>query len=215
MLFRSQSPSARRSLRPARCGRALYANTNYISLSPSAATPPPPGTNPTALVTPTQCPNTITSAQCLSAINFLLQTSGATSAPPSRFSKQNIFFPRLDWHINSKNAAFVNYNFANFDSTYGYNSAPTFTNSSPTTNGPTSYHERFLIAGLTTQLSGRSVNQVHFQYGRDLETAGANAPGPSIAMGAVTYGMPNALPRIAEPDEIGRASCRERVSKQV
>ncbi|WP_130417049.1 TonB-dependent receptor [Edaphobacter modestus] len=126
-----------------RVGRALYANTNYISLSPSATTPPPAGTNPTALITPTQCPTTITSAQCLSAINFLLQTSGATSAPPSRFSKQNIFFPRIDWHINSKNDAFVNYNFANFDSTYGYNSAPTFTNSSPTTNGPTSYHERF------------------------------------------------------------------------
>ncbi|WP_130417048.1 hypothetical protein [Edaphobacter modestus] len=51
-----------------------------------------------------------------------------------------------------------------------------------------------MIAGLTT-------NQVHFQYGRDLETAGANASGPSISMGAVTYGMPNALPRIAEPDE--------------
>ncbi|RZU28923.1 TonB-dependent receptor [Edaphobacter modestus] len=184
-----------------RVGRALYANTNYISLSPSATTPPPAGTNPTALITPTQCPNTITSAQCVSAINFLLQTSGATSAPPSRFSKQNIFFPRIDWHINSKNDAFVNYNFANFDSTYGYNSAPTFTNSSPTTNGPTSYHERFLIAGLTTQLSGSSINQVHFQYGRDLETAGANASGPSISMGAVTYGMPNALPRIAEPDE--------------
>ena len=179
-----------------RVGRVLYANTNNISLTPSGAT------SSTTTITPTQCPATITAAQCTSAITFLLQTSGATVAPPSRYSKQDIFFPRLDWHINNKNDVFVNYNFANFDSTNGYSGAPTFTNSSTSTNGPTSYHERFLIAGLTTQISGRSVNQVHFQYGRDLETAGANAPGPSIGLSnLLTYGMPNALPRIAEPDE--------------
>ena len=96
---------------------------------------------------------------------------------------------------------FVNYNWANFDSTYGYSGANTFSGSSPSTNGPTSYHERFLVGGLTTQVSGRSINQVHFQYGRDLETAGANASGPSVGIGTFTYGMPNALPRTAEPDE--------------
>jgi hypothetical protein len=176
-------------------GRVLYSNTNTISLTPSGTT-----TN-TNTITPTQCPKTITSTQCTSGIAFLMSVSGLTSAPPPRFAKEDIFFPRLDYHLNSKNDVFVNYNFANFDSTYGYSPAPTFSNSSPSTNGPTSYHERFLIAGLTTQIGKASVNQVHFQYGRDLETAGANAPGPSVAVGAVTYGMPNALPRIAEPDE--------------
>jgi hypothetical protein len=125
----------------------------------------------------------------------------AGSVPPSRYAKQNLFFPRLDWHINGRNDAFVDYNFVNFDSTYGYSGAPTFTNSSPSTNGPTSYHERFLVAGLTSQIGKASVNQIHFQYGRDLETAGANAAGPSVATGVVTFGMPNALPRVAEPDE--------------
>jgi hypothetical protein len=46
-----------------------------------------------------------------------------------------------------------------------------------------------------------SVNQVHAQWGRDLETAGSYASGPSVSMGVMTYGMPNALPRKAEPDE--------------
>ncbi len=179
-----------------RVGRVLYSNTNIIATTPSGMTAS------TTTITPTQCPATITSAQCLSAINFLLSTSDATAPPPVRFAKENIFFPRLDFHINSKNDMFVNYNFADFDSSYGYSSAPTFSNSSPSTNGPTSYHERFLIAGLTTQVSGRSVNQVHFQYGQDLETAGANAAGPSIGLSnLLTYGMPNALPRIAEPNE--------------
>ncbi|QHN04935.1 TonB-dependent receptor [Granulicella sp. WH15] len=184
-------------------GRALYSDTNYISLTPSAVVAPPAGTSATTLVTPTQCPATITAAQCNNGIAFLLNVANIApgQTPPSRFQKQNLFFPRLDAHINSRNDAFVDYNFADYDSSYGYSPAPTFSNSSPSTNGPTSYHERFLVAGLTTQIGKSSVNQVHFQYGRDLETAGAYASGPSVATGVVTFGMPNALPRVAEPDE--------------
>ncbi len=176
-----------------RVGRVLYSNTNDISLTPSGAT------TSSTTITPTQCPTTITSAQCASAIQFLL-TEG--SAAPARYAHQDIFFPRLDWHISSHNDAFVNFNFADFASAYGYAGNPTYSNSSPSTNGPTDYHERFLIAGLTTQVSSRAVNQIHFQWGRDLETAGAYASGPSVGVGnLLTYGMPNALPRIAEPDE--------------
>jgi hypothetical protein len=183
-----------------RVGRVLYSDNNTISLTPSGPT------TSTTTITPTQCPATISAAQCSSAIAFLLQQSGTDAAPPSRYSREDIFFPRLDYHINSKNDAFVNFNWADFSSTNGYAAAPTYTNSSPSTNGPTTYHERFLIAGLTTQVGAASVNQIHFQFGRDLETAGANAPGPSVGLGSnggslLTYGMPNALPRIAEPDE--------------
>ena len=184
-------------------GRVLYSDSNYISTTPSSVTPPPAGTAATSTITPTQCPTTITSTQCLSAINFLLNVAdiNAGQSPPSRFQKENLFFPRIDYHINSRNDMFVDYNFVDYDSTYGYSTANTFSNSSPSTNAPTSYHERFLVAGLTTQLGKQSINQVHFQFGRDLETAGANAAGPSVATGVVTFGMPNALPRIAEPDE--------------
>jgi hypothetical protein len=175
-----------------RVGKALYYNNNTISTTPTGTT------SSTTTISPTQCPTTITATQCANAINFIIAN---TFASPTRFAHSNLFFPRIDWHINAKNDAFVNYNWANFDSTYGYNSSPTFSGSSPSTNAPTSYHERFLIAGLTTQISGRSVNQVHFQYGRDLETAGANGPAPSVGMGVFTYGLPNALPRVAEPDE--------------
>ncbi len=160
----------------------------------------PAGTTASSnVISPTQCPTTITATQCTNAITFIQTVS---TAAPSRFQKENLFFPRLDYHINSRNDAFVDYNFVDFDSTYGYSTSNTFSNSSPSTNAPTSYHERFLVAGLTTQLGKASVNQIHFQYGRDLETAGANAPGPSVGIGSLdTYGMPNALPRVAEPDE--------------
>jgi hypothetical protein len=172
-------------------GKALYYNTDTITLTPTA-------TGGGTVVSPTQCPTTLSAALCANAINFVLNN---TFAAPTRFSKQNLFFPRIDWHISKHNDMFVDFNWANYDSTYGYSQSPTFTFSSPSTNASTSYHERFLVAGLTTQVSDRSVNQVHFQLGRDLETAGANAPGPSVGMGAMTYGLPNALPRTAEPDE--------------
>jgi hypothetical protein len=178
-------------------GRVLYSDTNSITLTPTTSN------SGNTVISPTQCPATISGPQCTAGITFLMNMAGIAQgeAPPTRYAKQNLFFPRLDYHINGKNDAFIDFNSANFDSTNGYSSAPTFTNSSPTTNGPTSYHERFLVGGLTTVLSNTMVNQVHLQWGRDLETAGANAPGPSVATGVVTFGMPNALPRVAEPDE--------------
>lgn len=181
-----------------RVGKALYYNTNYLSTVPTTVTPAPSYASSSNVITPTQCPTTINATQCNAGINFLINQSNAA---PSRFQKEDLFFPRLDYHINSKNDAFIDFNFANYQSTYGYSGAQTFTNSSPTTNGPTFYHERFLVGGWTMQIGNASVNEFHGQFGRDLETAGANAAGPSVGMGPVTFGMPNALPRIAEPDE--------------
>jgi hypothetical protein len=189
-------------------GRVLYTDSNTLSTTATGVY----GASNT--ISPAQCPvvgnagylgsnglpatTGITATQCLNAITFLQTVS---TAAPGRFQKENLFFPRLDYHINSRNDAFVDFNFVDFDSSYGYSTANTFSNSSPSTNAPTSYHERFLVGGLTTQIGGASVNQVHAQWGRDLETAGANAPGPSVSTGVATYGMPNALPRVAEPDE--------------
>jgi Carboxypeptidase regulatory-like domain len=153
-----------------RVGRALYYNTNTITLTPT------PSNSAGTVISPTQCPATVTSTMCNAAIQFLINVG---EAAPSRYAKQDLFFPRLDYHINSKNDVFVDFNWADFASTNGYTSTPTISNSSPTTNGPTYYHERFLVGGLTTTISNSMVNEVHGQWGRDLETAGANDAGPS------------------------------------
>ncbi len=192
-------------------GRVLYTDNNTITTTPVPGTN---YTNVTTTISPNQCPvvgtanyndptghpatTGITAAQCLNAITFL---QGVSTAAPGRFQKETLFFPRIDYHISSRNDAFIDLNDVDFDSSYGYSGGNTFSNSSPSTNGPTSYHERFVVGGLTTQIGKESINQIHAQWGRDLETAGANAPGPSIGMGVTTYGMPNALPRVAEPDE--------------
>ncbi len=191
-------------------GSVLYSTTNTFSLTPSGAY------NATSTITPSQCPTLtaytapstnptayISAAQCTAGITFLMNTANIASgqAPPSRFAKQNLFFPRLDYHFNDRTTP-------SLTSTGLISTAPTaiapqtpFPTARPAPTRQPSYHERYLVAGWTTLLSPTMVNNVHGQWGRDLETAGANAPGPSIAMGAFTYGMPNALPRVAEPDE--------------
>jgi len=193
-----------------RVGDVLYYTTASVSPTPNTSI----GTS-TTTITPAQCPTTITgynvqattSTQCGAAVLFMLQlagysASGTPLAPPTRFSKENIFFPRLDYQMNEKNHFFANFNFADFDSTNGYAPNPTYSNTSVSTNGPTSYHERFVIANWTDAISSNKVNEVRFQWGTDLETAGANAPGPSVSLSSLeTYGMPNALPRLAEPNE--------------
>jgi hypothetical protein len=197
-----------------RVGRVLYYETNPVSVTPTGTyNGNPSGSTSTtfgSIITPDQCPTlngtttgtpSVTQAQCVAAIQFISNLAGANAGPPSRFAKENLFFPRIDYQLNEKNLLYANLNFADFDSTYGYSPNPTYSNSSASTNGPTSYHERFVIAHWTSTLSSSSVNDLRFQWGRDLETAGANAPGPSVGMGAESYGMPNALPRIAEPDE--------------
>jgi len=176
-----------------RVGRVLYYQTNTVTLTPTGTA------TSTNIISPTQCPTTLTAALCTDAINFLINLGD--SAPPARFAKENLFFPRVDYQLNDKNLIYANFNFADFDSTYGYSPNPTYSNTSASTNAPTSYHERFFISHWTSTLSSTAVNDLRFQWGRDLETAGANASGPSVSMGAETYGMPNALPRIAEPDE--------------
>jgi Carboxypeptidase regulatory-like domain len=141
-----------------RVGRVLYYTTDTVSLTPSGPT------TSTSTITPTQCPATISAAQCTSAIQFVQDLAGVGINPPSRFAKENIFFPRLDYDLNEKNHFFVNFNFADFDSTNGYSPNPTYSNSSVSTNGPTSYHERFLIANWTAALTNNSVNEVRFQW---------------------------------------------------
>jgi hypothetical protein len=173
-------------------GAVLYTDTNTITLTPTNSN------SGNTIISPTQCPATVTSAQCTAGIQFLINES---TAAPRRFAKENLFFPRVDYHINEKNDAFVDFDFVDFDKTYGYNGANTVSNGSPSNNAPTSYHERILIGGLTTVVSNTAVNSVHAQWGRDLETAGANASGPYVSMGVDAYGMVNAIPRIAEPDE--------------
>jgi hypothetical protein len=144
------------------------------------------------------CPTPVSSTQCDAAKAYIL--SGQTAV--SRNVTQDIFFPRLDYQLNGNNHISVNFNWQNYKQPNGYTTSATSNNSSVTTNGRADFHERFLVANWESLISSKFANVVRFQWSRDLETTGANAPGPSVTLsGLFGYGMPNALPRGAFPDE--------------
>ena len=150
------------------------------------------------MISPTQCPASISATQCTSAITFLKSLSGVYP----RTGKLDVVFPRLDYQINEKNHVFADFDFGNFTLPDGYSASPSYTNHSVSENGNAYYHERIFVADWTSTITSRSLNNLLFQWGRDLETDGVNAPGPNVTVtGAEEYGMPNALPRAAEPDE--------------
>ncbi len=52
--------------------------------------------------------------------------------------------------------------------------SPSYNNDSIQTNGSYVYHERIFVANLDSTISNTMVNNLRFQWGRDLEVAGAN-----------------------------------------
>lgn len=144
------------------------------------------------------CPSPITSTQCDAAKAYLNGLTG----PGNRNLKQDIIFPRIDYQLNANNHLSAGFNFQNYHQPNGYTTSATSNNSSVSTNGRADFHERFVVANWEHVLSPTMANVTRFQWSRDLEVTAANAPGPSVTLtGLQAYGMPNALPRGAFPDE--------------
>ncbi len=60
----------------------------------------------------------------------------------------------------------------------------------------------FFVANWDSTIHPTMINNFRFQWSQDLEIIGANGTGPSVSIANVmAYGMPNALPRPAFPDE--------------
>jgi Carboxypeptidase regulatory-like domain/TonB dependent receptor len=151
-------------------------------------------------------PSTITgvsAAQCSQAVSFI-QTKLLGSF--ARNVTQDIYFPRLDYQLNSKTHLSASFLFENFKQPNGYNTSTTVNNGSVTQNGGVNFHQRYVVANAETALTSHSANVVHFQWARDLETASTNSGGPAMNIGSSTvgvaaYGETSALPRGAFPDE--------------
>jgi hypothetical protein len=144
------------------------------------------------------CPAPLTVAQCTAAAQYI--TSSLTAFP--RTTTQDIFFPRLDYQLNDRNHLSASFNWQNFKLPNGYRTDNTRNNDSNTSNGRNDFHERFFVANWESVVSANSANALHFQWSRDLETTGSNAPGPAVTLnGLFGYGGNLALPRPAFPDE--------------
>jgi len=155
-----------------------------------------------AYATPTSsatCLAPLTQAQCLAAANFLL---GETTGAFARNTKQDIFFPKLDYQPTSKDHIQTSFLWQDFHLPNGYNTSPTANNSGIQANGTVNFHERFYIATWDRVLTATMANSLRFQWARDLETSTANGPGPAASLTNIgAYGEGIAIPREAEPDE--------------
>ncbi len=140
----------------------------------------------------------ITPTQCAAGVTFIKTQLGAFP----RNVKQDIFFPRLDYQLNSKTHLSASFLWENFHQPNGYNTSTTVTSGGVSNNGTADFHQRFLVVNAETALNARSANVVHLQWSRDLETDTTNSGGPNIGLaGIVSYGETSALPRGAFPDE--------------
>ena len=156
----------------------------------------------TAFPTPSSpnlaCPAAITAAQCAAANAFLRGNLGGYA----REGVSDVAFGKLDYQLNSKNHLSSAFDWNDYHAANSYNTATTANNGSLSQNGPAVTHTRIFVGNWDTTISNSMVNNFRFQWGQDNEIIGANGTGPSVSVTNVTgYGLPNALPRPAFPDE--------------
>ena len=104
--------------------------------------------------------------------------------------------------MNPANHVSASFNTLNFRAPNSYRTATTQNNESVTANGKAVTHERIFVANWDSTIKSNMVNSLRFQWSRDLETISANGAAPSVTItNFMAYGLPNALPRPAFPDE--------------
>ena len=160
---------------------------------------------------PLPCPALIPSPKCAAANAYLQSLTG--SYP--RNAVNDIAFGKLDYQLNASNHLSAGFDFDDFHAPNSYNSGTSVNNNSVTANGPAVTHTRFFVASWDSILNPTVVNNFRFQWGLDNEIIGANSTGPNVSIASVmAYGMPNALPRPAFPDE-HRLQFADTVSKSL
>jgi hypothetical protein len=144
------------------------------------------------------CPAQVTATQCSNANAFL---DGLLGTYP-RATNQDVLFGKLDGRVNERNHVASSFDWMDYNAPNAYQTAPSYNNSSIGANGSYIYHERVFVTNWDSTITPTMVNNVRFQWGRDLETAGANGTAPYVSLASDSvYGENYALPRTAEPDE--------------
>jgi len=144
------------------------------------------------------CTAVVTATQCANANQYLYGLLGTFP----RATNQDVGFGKLESLITPRNRVAASFDFMNYRAPNAYQTAPSYNNSSVSSNGSYIFHERIFVTNWDSTISPTALNNVRFQWGRDLEAAGANGTAPYVSLASVaTYGENYALPRTAEPDE--------------
>ncbi|HJT87202.1 MAG TPA: TonB-dependent receptor [Bryobacteraceae bacterium] len=179
-------------------GGPLWKNRLFFFLTYDGSRKANPITYTSSSSFPLPCPAQVTSAQCSAANGYFSSLLG--SYP--RATNQDVGFGKLDYQASAKNHVSAAFDLMNYRAPNAYQTNPTYANTSLTTNGTYRTQERIFVANWDSTISSNTINNLRFQWGRDLEVAGANANAPYVSVNNVmTYGENYALPREAEPDE--------------
>jgi hypothetical protein len=168
-------------------GTGVASSPATFFASPDAALP----TGKTCGGSGAAAPSTADASNCTLAVNYLGSATQYAAAVPlytaglsglnsmlgavPRTGDQNIFFPKIDWQVNSKNHATVEVNRLTWASPAGIQTQAT------NTYGVRSFGDDFVkltfgVAKLDTIISSNLLNEVRYQYGRDFEYENAQQP---------------------------------------
>jgi hypothetical protein len=152
----------------------------------------------TSFLGPQTCLAAIPAAVCASANSFVASQLG--SFP--RSTQQDVAFAKLDYLLNTRNHLSASLDGLNFKAPNSYRTAPTQTNEGPSANGTAVTRERIFVVNWDFTIRATLTNSFRFQWSRDLEKISENGTAPSVGItNFMNYGLPNALPRAAFPDE--------------
>lgn len=150
--------------------------------------------------------------------NAVLDSLAGQLGLVARTSSQTVFFPKIDWQIGDRNHLTVQYNHLHWDSPAGVQTQPS-QSYGITSFGNDVARGDWVIARWNFFLTPNMVNEVRYQYGRDLQSEMSQQPTPfeqsfshnlwgrppqvSIAgsSNGFTIGKPAYLDRVAYPDE--------------
>lgn len=174
-------------------------NRFSANLSEQLGTTPCPVAAPTILLNEALI-NSNTDCQRLALIGFYQATLGqAEGLPVQRPIRNNAFFGKFDWMINTDNKFSVSYNFDYSKNTNQTFDVATYGNSANGIEGPSKIN--VLNFNLFTSVSPTMVNEAHFTYGREERPRAAvpsNVPadtgigfGPSFRFGNPFFMQPN------------------------
>jgi hypothetical protein len=147
---------------------------------------------------PQACLAAIPGTTCTAANSFIASQLGSFG----RSTQQDVGFGKLDYQVTPSNHLSASFDGLNFRAPNSYRTANTQNNEGLSANGKAVTKERIFVANWDSTIKSNLTNSFRFQWSRDLEQIAANGTGPSVTItNYMNYGLPNALPRPAFPDE--------------
>ena len=141
----------------------------------------------------TLCSRGITQAQTDAALTFLRSLTGTAE----RRQDQKIFFPKIDWNINSKNTLTLSYNRVRTDGLNAFQTPPVV-NVGAADFGDDFVNIDTFNARLMTNITGTIVNEFRFQRGRENARSILQNPSPEeAALAARGNGINGLLPQVS------------------